>query len=372
VLYGVWCRMADQNTTGALISGSLATRRRTVAGVLGQCGLAGLPEAEVRSILRLSGLPSRAATDPDFPVSVDRELTALSFMLRRVAESQRTAAEFAIETFSSIGINHYGILGLAMQHAPTVLDALRVMLAYPELCWGHSRIVATTAAGHWTLAFEMDAQTPDNVDQAALREYCVTTDLVSVEHLVGDIIDRRIRPLAISLPFTDPGAHFRAEDWLGCPVTFGAAAAEIRYPEEAARAVPVHAGNLPFRRYEKVARAFSSLLAEEAGIAEQSSRLLWAYTPPPDRNQLADMLGISTRTLARRLKAAGTSYAELLRRVQSERAENYLRHTSLPIAEIAERMGYSDPAAFTRAFQTWTGVTPARWRREHGNYMFSS
>src|SRR5690606_9677964 len=94
----------------------------------------------------------------------------------------------------------------------------------------------------------------------------------------------------------------------------------------------------------------------------QSSRLLWAYTPPPSREQLADMLGVSTRTLARRLKAAGTSYAELLRRVQAERARNYLRHTSTPISEVADRMGYSDPAAFTRAFQGWTGMTPAAWR----------
>ena len=103
-------------------------------------------------------------------------------------------------------------------------------------------------------------------------------------------------------------------------------------------------------------------MAEDADIAEQSSRLLWAYTPPPSREQLADMLGLSTRTFARRLKDAGTSYAKLLQRVQTERAKSYLRHTSVPISEIAERMGYSDPAAFTRAFQGWTGRTPARWR----------
>jgi len=356
--------MADIDTARPLASGSLATRRRTVAGILGQCSLAGLDEAEVRTILRLSGLPVRAATDPDFPVSVDRELTALSFMLRRVVESQRTAAGFAIETFSTIGINHYGVLGLAMQHAPTVLHALRIMLAYPELCWGHSRIVATAGPDRWTLSFEMDARAPEGVNAAVLREYCVTTDLVSVEHLIGDIIDRAIRPLAIALPFHGPGAHFRAEDWLVCPVTFDAPTAELHYPAEAAGAVPVHAGALPFRRYEKIARAFSSLLAEAEDIAEQSSRLLWAYTPPPSREQLADMMGFSTRTLARRLKAAGTSYAQLLRHVQSERARNYLRHTATPIAEISERMGYADPAAFTRAFQGWTGLTPARWRRE--------
>ncbi|MEQ8859064.1 MAG: helix-turn-helix domain-containing protein [Pseudomonadales bacterium] len=354
--------MGNPDATRTLLTGSLATRRRTVAGILGQSGLAGLDDAEVRTILRLSGLPVRAASDPDFPVSVDRELTALSFMLDRVAQTQRTFAEFAIETFSAIGINHYGVLGLAMQHAPTALDAVRVMLAYPELCWGHSRIVVTEHAGILHLVFEMDAPTPDGVNAEDLREYCVTTDLVSVEHLISDVIDGAIAPLAIALPFRDPGVHFRAGNWLVCPVTFGAPAAEIRYPAELAAATPVHAGDLPFRRYEKIARAFSSLLAEEEDIAEQCSRLLWAYTPPPSRQQLADMLGVSTRTLARRLRRAGTSYAELLKRVQTERAKNYLRHTATPIAEIAEHMGYSDPAAFTRAFQGWTGVTPSHWR----------
>lgn len=357
--------MTHAGTTRTLATGTLATRRRTVAGILGQCGLVGLEDAEVRHILRLSGLPARAADDPDFPVSVDRELTALSLILRRVAETQRTCAEFAIEVFSAVGINHYGILGLAMQHAPSVLDAVKVMLAYPELCWGHSRVVVSADRSRVTMAFEMDAPVPDGVDAGALREYCVTTDLVSVEHLIGDIIERSIRPLAITLPFPDPGTHFRARDWQACPVTFGSPAAEIHYPAGIAEAVPVHAADLTFRRYDKIARAFSSLLAEEDDIAEQSLRLLWAYTPPPDREQLADLLGISARTLARRLRAAGTSYAELLRRVQTERARNYLRHTSTPIAEIAERMGYSDPAAFTRAFQGWTGTTPTRWRAEH-------
>ncbi|MFW6093160.1 MAG: helix-turn-helix domain-containing protein [Pseudomonadota bacterium] len=345
-----------------LTTGSLATRRRTVAGLLGQCGLAGLDDDALRGILRLAGLPARAAADPDFPISVDRELTALAVMLRRIAESQRTCAQFAIETFSAIGINHYGILGLAMQHAPTVLDALDMMLACPELCWGHSRIAVTAGDGRVTIGFEMDAPAPDGVDAAALREYCVTTDLMSVEHLIGDIIDRAIRPLAISLPFPHPGAHFRPGDWLDFPVTFDAPAAEILYPSGVTDAVPVHAGALPFRRYSKIARSFSSLLAEEEDVAEQCTRLLWAYTPPPGREQLADMLGVSTRTLARRLNAAGTSYAEVLRRVQSERAKNYLRQTTTPVAQIAERMGYSDPAAFTRAFQGWTGLTPARWR----------
>lgn len=350
------------NPAEVLASGSLATKRRTVAGILGQLGMAGMDDAEVLGILRRVGLPGRAMDDQDFPVSVDRELVALSLVLERLARSQRSCAQFAIETFSGIGINHYGVLGLTMQHAGTALQALEVMLAWPELCWGHSRLIATRSSEAVTLAFEMDAPVPDGVDAQGLREYCVTTDLVSVERLMGDILDRAVMPLEITLPFPDPGSHFDAQRFLPCPVTFAAPSAQILYPAGFAEAIPLHAGLLPFRRYEKIARSFARMLADDVSVAEQSTRLLWAHTPPPSREQLADMLGMGVRTLARRLRAEGTSYNALLRRVQTERATNFLRHSSTPVAEIAERMGYSDPAAFTRAFQAWTGDAPSRWR----------
>jgi AraC-like DNA-binding protein len=352
----------DSRSPELLANGSLASRRRTVAGVLGQMELVGIPEDEVLATLRIAGLPARALSDPDFPISLDQELVVLSRMLERLRDSQRTCAGFAAETFHRIGINHYGVLGLAMQHAPTVLDALRLMLAYPELSWGHSRVAARATDSEVILSFEMDTPTTDNVDVEALREYCVTVDLVSVERLMGDVLGRRIRPILITLPFAVPDPGFDPDAVLPCPVRLRAPAAEIHYPLSLIDAVPVLAAPRPFQRYEKITRAFSRLLADDVDLADQVTRLLWAYAPAPSREELAAMLDMGTRTLARRLRAEGTSYNALLRRVHRERATNYLRHSSMPVAEIADRMGYSDPAAFTRAFQSWTGESPSRWR----------
>ncbi|HSG89031.1 MAG TPA: helix-turn-helix domain-containing protein [Pseudomonadales bacterium] len=347
-----------------LATGTLATKRRTVAGILAQFGVADVPERELLRILRSAGLPARAMTDQDFPISVDRELVVLSVMLGHMAADPRSPARYVIETYSDAGINLYGILGLTMQHAATALEALQVMLAYPELCWGHSRIIIEESDTEVVVRFAMGAPVPDGIDADDLCEYCVTLDLVSITRMLRDVLGDAVLPTAISLPFDDPGPAFDARRHLPCPVTFGAQAAEIHYPLEFPGAVPVHAGRLAFQRYEKIARSFAHMLADDAGSAEQTSRLLWAYTPPPSREQLADMLGIGVRTLARRLRSEGTSYNALLRQVQTERATNFLRQTATPIAEIAERMGYSDPAAFTRAFQSWTGMAPSRWRAE--------
>lgn len=343
-----------------LLSGNLASSRRTITGVMGQLALAGLDDAQRLAILGQIGLPPQATEDPEFPISTAQELQALSALVGELERSQRDVTAYAIETFSGIGINHYGVLGLAMQHASTTLEAVAFFLGHPELSWGHSRIVVSRDATRLTLDFDMDAA--GDHDQA-LRAYCITRDLVSVDRLIADLIDRSLQPQAITLPFPEPPAPFAAAAWLPCPTTFSAPTASLHYPAAIASSTPIHASEPVFRRYATLTRQFSRVLADDASLAEQVTRLLWAYVPPPDREQVASLLAMSSRTLARRLAAEGTSFNALLRKVHRERAMSFLRHTQLPLSVIAERMGYSDPAAFTRAFQSWTGMAPSRWRR---------
>jgi AraC-like DNA-binding protein len=74
-------------------------------------------------------------------------------------------------------------------------------------------------------------------------------------------------------------------------------------------------------------------------------------------------LGLSSRTLQRRLSASGLSYQELFDGVRREAAEKHIEDPSLAIGEVAYLAGYSEPAAFHRAFKRWTGVTPQTFRR---------
>lgn len=345
-----------------LTSGNLASSRRTITGVLGQLALAGLSDGERLSVVRQIGLPTAAIEDPEFPISLGQELQALSLMLPHLEHNQRSVAGFAIETYSQIGINHYGVLGLAMQHAPTTLEALGFFLDHPELSWGHSRIVVHSLASTLRLDFDMDVP-PAQSDRAhALRTYCVTRDLVSVYRLITDLLGPTPEPTGVTLPFAMPPPPFDARQWLPCPVTFHAATASLDYPSSLASSAPIHASPAVFKRYATLTRQFSRVLADDASLTEQVTRLLWAYTPPPNREAVAAMLAMSARSLARKLEYEGTSFNALLRKVQQERACNFLRHTKLPVTVIAERMGYSEAAAFTRAFASWMGMTPSRWR----------
>jgi len=72
---------------------------------------------------------------------------------------------------------------------------------------------------------------------------------------------------------------------------------------------------------------------------------------------------MTPRTLIRRLKAQDTSYQRLLDEARLHCADALLADARLTVAEVAQRLGYSDPANFGRAFRNLTGMTPAAWRR---------
>ncbi|WP_421865576.1 AraC family transcriptional regulator [Motiliproteus sp.] len=83
----------------------------------------------------------------------------------------------------------------------------------------------------------------------------------------------------------------------------------------------------------------------------------------PAFEQLAAEFGLSGQTLRRRLKAEGSSYPRIKDEVRQDLAIEKLRVLQLPVAEIAEQLGFSEARSFTRAFRQWTGYSPSEYRQ---------
>ena len=88
----------------------------------------------------------------------------------------------------------------------------------------------------------------------------------------------------------------------------------------------------------------------------------------PSLGQIAHHLGLSERTLRRRLKTDGSGFRELVDDTRRERALALLERSTLNVSELAHRCGFSDGAAFARAFKRWTGVSPATAMRAARNH----
>jgi AraC-like DNA-binding protein len=82
----------------------------------------------------------------------------------------------------------------------------------------------------------------------------------------------------------------------------------------------------------------------------------------PDLETVAERVHLSERTLKRKLAALGIGFAELLDEVRRRDALRLLEDPARAIDDVALRVGYADPANFTRAFRKWTGETPSAWR----------
>ena len=78
----------------------------------------------------------------------------------------------------------------------------------------------------------------------------------------------------------------------------------------------------------------------------------------------AQKLHMTTRTLMRKLKDEGTSFQQLKDRVRRDKAMFFLGQQDVRINEVAEKVGYSDSAVFTRAFRNWTGLSPRKFRQQ--------
>jgi AraC-like DNA-binding protein len=356
--------MDDQTTV--IASGNLASARRTITGLLGQLLLLGVDDADALKLFTDAGLPARALQELDFPISLQQELTICMALVRHLG-NDRSAVRIFFQGMNQMGIENLGVLGMAMRHAATTVAALQVCLNFPQLTWGHSRMVVRRQSNVSQFIFTMqrpEIRDASEEDINALVEYCLALDLVTSLRNIQDIADSKEAPLYITFPFPEPVDWHLVQNTLPCPVTFSSTEACLAFPDAVDDTPLPRANPLVYRSYVAIAEKLSLMLAEDISLTERVTRWLWAFTPPLKRGDVAKQLALSERSLTRQLGNEGTSYATLLASVQEERAKNYLRNRSLTVSEVGYRLGYTEPATFTRAFTKWTGCSPLKWRKQ--------
>ena len=160
----------------------------------------------------------------------------------------------------------------------------------------------------------------------------------------------------------DAAAYARYRDRLP-PFHFGQKAVEIRFPasmldEPIATADPVSV-QLAIERCEQEMSRQAAASGTRGQVVE---RLRCEGGRYPELAEVAEQLHVSERTLKRHLQAEGCSFQALLDEVRQRDAERLLANPQLAIKQVADAVGYADPANFARAFGKWTGLSPKAWR----------
>ena len=231
-----------------------------------------------------------------------------------------------------------GLLGFTMLASRTLGEAFatfsRFQLLALTLCPAR---VETERRGTWLL-FDASVLPQD------ARAFVIERGLSACLGIASELLQRPIEPLAVEMNCsapTDPAALLRDFPY---PLQFDAARNGILF---------AHA-DLQF----SLPQAHISAHSEGEQLCE---RLCLEIS---HSRAVAERLGLSERTLHRRLASEGQAFQQLNEQIKQRLAERLLSDSHLDISSIAQRLGYAEAASFSRAFSRWTGYPPGQWKRQ--------
>ena len=202
----------------------------------------------------------------------------------------------------------------------------------------------------------------DEAEPTVLIECCFAWVLSIARYGTGT----RLSPLRVE--FVQPRAHAKTiERHFGCPVVCGAPRNAIVFRAADAQR---HFVTRNAELLGMLAPQFEEQLRQENNDENFAERVRGAIQQKltgrrPSIEDIADALHISSRTLQRRLQDEGSSFQRALEEARHQLARHYLNNSVLELNEAAYLLGYEDANSFVRAFRTWEGVPPARWREQH-------
>ncbi len=183
-------------------------------------------------------------------------------------------------------------------------------------------------------------------------------ELVACVGLVRHATRHHVVPRRVTMP-VDPKDPVGLASYFGVPVARGPKYELLFDPEDAFRAFLTTDTSM-WSFFEPVLRRRLAELDDDMQMTERVTTALFELLPR-GRTQIGDVagaLGMSSRTVQRRLAQEHTTYGDILDHTRARFAQHYLAHTQLTITEVAFLLGYDDPNSFYPVFRNWTGMTP--------------
>jgi AraC-like DNA-binding protein len=177
--------------------------------------------------------------------------------------------------------------------------------------------------------------------------------------------DRRLNPIAVRLVHRRGNETSELEKFFGCPVDFGADTDRVIFDKQVKQLRLVAAD--PYLNEMLLDHCEQALKHRRSRAGPLRSTVENAITPllPHGKARLGNVahsLGVSSRTLARRLAAEGLSFGEILIQLRSDLATHYLGEANFSISQIAWLVGFQGISAFSHGYKRWTGMNPRRMR----------
>lgn len=316
---------------------------------------------EPPKILRAAGLPSTLHLDAAATLS-----TAQLFAIWKALETIADDPAVALRLLDGADRCGHQPAFISALYASDFRDAIQRIERFKRM--GACEVFRTEeASGQWTIIKEWPFATE--------AEPAVSVDLsfMFLLELGRRGTGRCLTPARIEYQRAGP-ANRELEDHYGAPLVFAAPRnAMIFHTEDLAAPFPGHSPEFLDLVTPGLAAAFAEI-HEGHTIADRVKSVLKRSLASgrPEVSHVARDLGMSERTLQRRITDEATTFRALLSDARRELSQQLLADPAIHIDEVTYLLGYQDTTSFYRAFKDWAGVSPGEWRSGIGTESHTS
>ena len=264
----------------------------------------------------------------------------------------------AVAAAAGIRCNDFGLGGFLLQTAPTARRAIEAIpWLYPLISNFGTYQLTETGAG-LSLVFEVPGG-----GSPASTAWLVETALISTATLWREAFGN-FQLVRVNFRHPAPprgGSHAR---FFGCAVHFGADENSLSVPHGLLEQRPIMSNAAMFRYFSQHAQAELATLGRREQFSDRVRARILAGIAEGDTSArvVARQLGMSERSLRRRLEQSGCTFRELLEQTRMAAAERMLADGDRTISEIASDLGFSEASAFSRFYRRQHGMPPrSRW-----------
>jgi AraC-like DNA-binding protein len=287
--------------------------------------------------------------------------------LWRAAAHCTQDAGFGLKAGAQVGPGSFNVVSYLLQSAPSLRGAIALVQQYQRLIsdGGRFQFIAGEHAS-WVVYHPRQGA-------LAFSPHQIEAVLAAVVAFSRWVTGRALKPRQVqfSQARVGPLAGYR-EAFGCCAVEFEQAFSGVLLDNALLDAPLPQADAQLAQLHHQHAAARLAALSAPADLAQALRAWMTGQLQQPlpgralARAQAAAALGLSERTLARRMQALGLSFSALLDEARHQAALQALAQTQRPLAEIGQALGFAEPSVFHRAFRRWTGRTPGQWRQAAG------
>lgn len=328
------------------------SRRRFVLNLIAYAALRDIP---VTQLCLLSGIDLAALKADEEYTITDQQLDALWREASQLAEDPLFGLHFG----ESLQLSALGVVGEIIKTSDTVGMAIEKAASLSHLLTDLFRVTVESSGKAFTVRF---LPLTARVDTFSFRQ-TIGLFMVFVVHELDGLLLRKIKPLAVHLPYRLQNEDEYARVFR-CTIDKSAGEHALVF-DGAYQREPLLTAN--YEMQQALLRKVNETITVTKGAVVERVRhylLSNAYLGIPSLGSIAANFNVSPRTLQRKLKDAGVSYQDVADEVRKSLAIHYLEEGGYPVKEISYMLGYNELSAFTRAFKRWTGRTPVSFQRD--------